>query len=261
MREQRLWKKAMALTCAAACAMTTLAGCGSNGGTQSGQTETTAAGTAAGSEAASEGTAEGQTEITFTVWDYTTTDYWQKLVEGFEAENPDIKVKVMDIGATDYDTKIPVLLSSGDTSDVITIKSMNIYTSLVEKNQLMPLDEMVQTSGVDMAPYQGADEGIRINDQLYGLPFRNDYYILYYNKTLFDNAGVEYPKSDMTWDEYRELAKKMTSGEGNDKIYGGYCHTWPGSLYRWGLDENHSMADGDYTFLKPVDGLWYSENW
>ena len=252
MREQRLWKKAMALTCAAACAMTTLAGCGSNGGTQSGQTETTAAGTAAGSEAASEGTAEGQTEITFTVWDYTTTDYWQKLVEGFEAENPDIKVKVMDIGATDYDTKIPVLLSSGDTSDVITIKSMNIYTSLVEKNQLMPLDEMVQTSGVDMAPYQGADEGIRINDQLYGLPFRNDYYILYYNKTLFDNAGVEYPKSDMTWDEYRELAKKMTSGEGNDKIYGGYCHTWPGSLYRWGLDENHSMADGDYTFLKPV---------
>ena len=143
----------------------------------------------------------------------------------------------MDIGATDYDTKIPVLLSSGDTSDVITIKSMNIYTSLVEKNQLMPLDDMVKESGIDMAPYQGSDEGIRIGDQLYGLPFRNDYYVLYYNKTLFDKAGVEYPKHDMTWDEYRELAKKMTSGEGNDKIYGGYCHTWPGSLYRWGLSE------------------------
>ena len=50
----------------------------------------------------------------------------------------------MDIGATDYDTKIPVLLSSGDTSDVITIKSMNIYNSLVEKNQLMPLDDKVK---------------------------------------------------------------------------------------------------------------------
>ena len=42
------------------------------------------------------GAAEGQTEITFTVWDYETTDYWKKLVEAFEAENPDIKVKVMD---------------------------------------------------------------------------------------------------------------------------------------------------------------------
>ena len=76
----------------------------------------------------------------------------------------------------------------------------------------MPLDDMVKESGIDMAPYQGSDEGIRIGDQLYGLPFRNDYYVLYYNKTLFDKAGVEYPKHDMTWDEYRELAKKMTSG-------------------------------------------------
>lgn len=248
MKKTRLWKKAMALTCAAACAATTLAGCGSKESAQN-----PAENSAAQSEAQGEsGAAEGQTEITFTVWDYETTDYWKKLVEAFEAENPDIKVKVMDIGATDYDTKIPVLLSSGDTSDVITIKSMNIYTSLVEKNQLMPLDDMVKESGIDMAPYQGSDEGIRIGDQLYGLPFRNDYYVLYYNKTLFDKAGVEYPKHDMTWDEYRELAKKMTSGEGNDKIYGGYCHTWPGSLYRWGLSEEHSMADGDYAFLKPV---------
>ena len=199
MRHNQLWKKAMALTCAAACAATTLAGCGSSEKAEKPSEKTEAQGESAATE--------GQTEITFTVWDYETTDYWKKLVEAFEAENPDIKVKVMDIGATDYDTKIPVLLSSGDTSDVITIKSMNIYNSLVEKNQLMPLDDKVKESGVDMAPYQGSDEGIRIDDKLYGLPFRNDYYLLYYNKTLFDQAGVEYPKSDMTWDEYRELAK------------------------------------------------------
>ncbi len=117
MKKTRLWKKAMALTCAAACAATTLAGCGSKESAQK-----PAENSAAQSEAQGEsGAAEGQTEITFTVWDYETTDYWKKLVEAFEAENPDIKVKVMDIGATDYDTKIPVLLSSGDTSDVITI--------------------------------------------------------------------------------------------------------------------------------------------
>ena len=157
MRHNKLWKKAMALTCAAACAATTLAGCGSSTQAEKPSEKTEAQGES--------GAAEGQTEITFTVWDYETTDYWKKLVEAFEAENPDIKVKVMDIGATDYDTKIPVLLSSGDTSDVITIKSMNIYNSLVEKNQLMPLDDKVKESGVDMAPYQGSDEGIRIDDK------------------------------------------------------------------------------------------------
>lgn len=242
MKMNRIMKKAAALTCAATCAVSMLSGCSAPAPKAD---SATAQGTAAA------GTADGPVEITFTVWDYETTDYWKVLVEAFEKANPDIKVNVTDIGGTDYDTKIPVLLSSGDTSDVITIKSMPIYTSLVEKNQLMPLDEMVTASGLDMAPYRGADEGIKIGGKLYGLPFRNDYYLLYYNKTLFDNAGIDYPSNDMTWDEYRELAKKLTTGEGNDKVYGAYLHTWPGSFYRWGMDAEHSMASGNYDFLKP----------
>lgn len=250
-----MMKKSMALSCAAALSMASLIGCGSSSST--GTTDGAKQSDVAGGQTTAAGTASGeQVEITFTVWDYTSTDYWQALIEAFEKENPDIKVKVTDIGGADYDTKIPVLLSSGDTSDVITIKSMPIYTSLVEKNQLMPLDDMVAESGIDMAPYRGSDEGIKINNQLYGLPFRNDYYLLYYNKTIFDRAGIEYPSNDMTWEEYRELAKKLTSGEGNDKTYGSYLHTWPGSLYRWGMDSQHAMDSGSYEFLKPVYELF-----
>lgn len=253
MRLNRMMKKTAALTLAAACSLSLLAGCSSSGS----GTETDAdAGSAAGQEVSQDTASGDQVEITFTVWDYETTDYWKVLVEAFEKENPDIKVKVTDIGSTDYDTKIPVLLSSGDTSDVITIKSMPIYASLVDKNQLMPLDDMIAESNLDMTPYLGSDEGIKVDGKLYGLPFRNDYYVLYYNKTIFDNAGIDYPTGDMTWDEYRELAKQLTTGEGNEKIYGSYLHTWPGSLYRWGMDENHSMADGNYEFLKPVYELF-----
>lgn len=252
MKLKQIVKKTAALTCIAACGVSLLTGCSTGAKTEpaekQGAAQTDNTDTQKGSEA--------PVEITFTVWDYGTTDYWKVLVEAFEKENPDIKVKVTDIGGTDYDTKIPVLLSSGDTSDVITIKSMPIYTSLVEKNQLMPLDDMVAKSGLDTAPYYGSDEGIKIGNQLYGLPFRNDYYLLYYNKTLFDKAGVDYPSNDMTWDEYRELAKKLTSGEGNDKIYGSHLHTWPGSLYRWGMDKDHVMDKGDYQFLKPVYELF-----
>lgn len=247
MKLNRIMKKTVALTCALACSISLLSGCSSSSSKSDpnkipGNTNTDSS--------------KEQVEITFTVWDYETTDYWKVLVEAFEKENPDIKVKVTDIGGTDYDTKIPVLLSSGDTSDVITIKSMPIYTSLVEKNQLMPLDEMIAKSGLDMSPYRGADEGIKVNDKLYGLPFRNDYYLLYYNKTIFDNAGIEYPSNDMTWDEYRDLAKRLTTGEGNEKIYGSYLHTWPGSLYRWGMDAEHSMDSGNYEFLKPTYELF-----
>ena len=253
MKLKHMMKKTAALTCIAACGVSLLTGCSST----SAKTEPAEKQGAAQTENSDTQKGGGApVEITFTVWDYGTTDYWKVLVEAFEKENPDIKVKVTDIGGTDYDTKIPVLLSSGDTSDVITIKSMPIYTSLVEKNQLMPLDDMVEKSGLDMAPYYGSDEGIKIGNQLYGLPFRNDYYLLYYNKTLFDKAGVDYPSNDMTWDEYRELAKKLTSGEGNDKVYGSHLHTWPGSLYRWGMDKDHAMDKGDYQFLKPVYELF-----
>lgn len=246
MKSKRI-KKSVAVACAAILGMTLLSGCG----------ESNSAGNVQDSGNADGGSQQTKpVEITFTVWDYETTDYWKVLVEAFEKENPDIKVKVTDIGSTDYDTKIPVMLSSGDTSDVITIKSLPIYTSLVEKNLLLPLDDMVEKSGLDTAPYRGSDEAIRMHDHLYGLPFRNDYYLLYFNKTLFDKAGVAYPTNDMTWNEYRELAKRLTSGEGNDKVYGSYLHTWAGSLFRWGLDGNHSIADGNYEFLKPVYELF-----
>lgn len=248
MKLKRMMKKTLAVTVAASCAITLLTGCGGSATKDEGAKPEGAA------QAGAAESGDGPVEITFTVWDYETTDYWKVLVEAFEKENPDIKVKVTDIGSTDYDTKIPVLLSSGDTSDVITIKSMDIYTSLVGKNQLMPLDDLVASSNLDVASYRGSDEGIKVNDALYGLPFRNDYYLIYYNKTLFDKAGVPYPSNDMTWDEYRELAKTMTTGEGNDKVYGSYLHTWTASLYRWGLGMNDSdnMFTGNYDFLRPV---------
>lgn len=165
MKRNGMIKKTAALTLAAACLVPSLSGCSIKPAEEPAANQESAG--KAGENAAP--SKDAPVEITFTVWDYGTTDYWKVLVEAFEKENPDIKVKVTDIGGTDYDTKIPVLLSSGDTSDVITIKSMPIYTSLVEKNQLMPLDEMVAKSGLDMSPYLGSDEGIKMNGKLYGL--------------------------------------------------------------------------------------------
>ena len=96
-----MMKKTAALTLAAACSLSLLAGCSSSGsGTETGAD----AGSAAGQEVSQDTASGDQVEITFTVWDYETTDYWKVLVEAFEKENPDIKVKVTDIGSTDYDT-------------------------------------------------------------------------------------------------------------------------------------------------------------
>ena len=53
------------------------------------------------------------------------------------------------------------------------------------------------------------------------LPFRSDIWVLYYNKDIFDNAGVDYPTNDMTWEAYDQLARTVADNTPGEEIYGG----------------------------------------
>ena len=55
---------------------------------------------------------------------------------------------------------------------------------------------------------------------MYELPFKSDFWVVYYNKDVFDNAGVEYPTNDMTLEQYDEIAKKLTNTEPGQEVYG-----------------------------------------
>ena len=56
----------------------------------------------------------------------------------------------------------------------------------------------------------------------------------------------------MTWDEYEALAKKMTSGEGSEKVYGSHNHTWQALVANWAVqDGKNTLMSEDYSFLKP----------
>ena len=58
------------------------------------------------------------------------------------------------------------------------------------------------------------------------MPYRQDFWVLYYNKNLFDAAGLDYP-DHVTWDEYADLAQKLTGTDAaGQKVYGTYHHIW-----------------------------------
>ena len=94
--------------------------------------------------------------------------------------------------------------------------------TLVSNGQVEDLMPYIERDGVDLSIYSGAAEKLSINNQIFGLPFRNDLWLLFYNKDLFDKAGVAYPTDDMTWDDWAQMCKEMTSGSGTEKVYGGY---------------------------------------
>jgi hypothetical protein len=92
-----------------------------------------------------------------------------------------------------------------------------------------------RAKGIDTAQYVGIIEQITVSGEVYALPFRSDFWLVFYNKDLFDAAGVPYPSNDLTLDEYDALARRVTRGTGANKTYGAHYHTWRSTVQLFGL--------------------------
>ncbi|MBN1431098.1 MAG: sugar ABC transporter substrate-binding protein [Anaerolineae bacterium] len=191
--------------------------------------------------------------LTMTAWDISTTPYWQAVVDAYEAENPNVHIELIDIASTEYQDKVNIMLSGGDETDIITVKDIPGYSAMLTRNQIIPLEDYIDADGIDLSAYSGAADELTYDGSIYALPFRSDIWILYYNKDLFDQAGVDYPTNDMTWGQFEEVARQMTSGSGADKVYGAHFHTWRSTVELGTVQdgENTVIAD-DYSFMKPM---------
>ena len=238
-----------------------LAACGGNKDTAATTAALAANGDAATTTEAPAGDKEAASgekiTLSITTWDYDSSPQFSAVVEAYEAQNPNVEIKVIDTSADEYNNSLGISLSAAQPDpDVIFVKDMGSMLQMADKKQLMPLDDFVKNDSVDTSVYSGAFEQLQYNGVTYGMPYRNDWYVLYYNKDLFDAAGIEYPSNDMTWEEYYDLAAKMTSGEGSAKVYGTHDHTWQALVTNWAVqDGKHTVVEKDYSFLKP----WYED--
>ncbi|MDF2884995.1 MAG: sugar transporter substrate-binding protein [Clostridiaceae bacterium] len=230
-------KKLISIVVAFTLTATALVGCGSSGNDgKSGGTD-----------------ASGKTTLKMAVWDKDKTAYLQPLIDAYKAKNPNVDIQLLDISSAEYQDKLSVMLSGGsDDIDLITVKDTPGYSSMVNKNQLEPLDSYITKDSIKLDSYSGTAEQLKVSDKLYALPFRSDFWVLYYNKDIFDKAKVAYPTNDMTWSQYEELAKKVASGEGANRVYGTHDHTWRSTVQLPAvLDGKNTIIQKDYSFLKP----------
>ncbi|WP_220032286.1 ABC transporter substrate-binding protein [Pseudoroseicyclus aestuarii] len=197
---------------------------------------------------------EEQTTLNWALWDANAVAYIQPLIDGYEAAHPDVTIEVTDLGSADYNQMLMTQLTGNNADiDVVTIKDIPGYAQLVSTSSLVDLSDAYEEP-IDAAPFGGLIEAMTVDGGLYGLPFRADFWILYYNKDLFDAAGVDYPTNDMTWADHDEMARALTSGFGANKVYGSHLHTWRSTVQLPGiLDGQNTLIADDYTFLVP----WY----
>lgn len=192
-----------------------------------------------------EDSSSGNETVTITYYDTSDGEtIANKMVENFNNDSEDVKVDLQIIPNDSYDDKVQVLLSGGSKVDVFYIRTPGQANEFAQNGALADITEMVANSDLDLANYGNLLESIKINDRYYSLPRSKSGWMLFYNKDIFDKEGIEYP-GQMTWDEYADIAKKLTKGEGNDKQWGGYYPTWIMNIMAIQADEY--LIDDDLT--------------
>ena len=172
-----------------------------------------------GSEAGSTGENTEKVTLEFYAW-LDEEGIFTKLKEAYIADHPNVEINMQFVPSNDYETKLVTAFSGGADIDCFAVASPPTLAAYQAKGQVYALDEMIEANNTDLSGFQQTIDDTKIDGKIYSLPYKTSAWVVYYNKDIFDAAGVPYPEGDWTWDEYYETAAKLTSGEGADKIYG-----------------------------------------
>ena len=196
----------------------------------------------------------GAVTLKIALWDYSNTEYFKNIFNSFSEKYPNIKCEAVEFSSDEFDTSILTQMSAKTDFDIVFNKDIPTINALISQGHIMELDNfMEQDKDFDKRNYSGLIEQLTMDNKTYGVPFRKDNTLLFYNKDLFDKAGVAYPKDGMTMKEYEDLAEKMTSGEGNDKVYGAHTHTWTSNVSQYArrVEEFNPIDSSTYEALIP----------
>jgi multiple sugar transport system substrate-binding protein len=232
-------RKAGAWILSALLAISALTGCGG--------AKTAPADQAEGSMTAApaEETAPAAEKVTLQYYDWSDEEpYLTEVVSQFNAANPNIEIKMNIIPSNDYDDKIKVLLS-GNEADIMGIRTVGQVAQFAEAQYIPDLTDKINGSGIDVTAYGSMFQKAAVDGKFYALPTRSSQWMLFYNKDIFDKEGLPYP-TQMTWDQYADLAKQLTKGEGDSKQWGGYMVNW--ILQFQSVQHGVYLTDDDLTY-------------
>ena len=148
---------------------------------------------------------EGTTEIMFFSNKIEAVGTYNKLVEKFEAENPNIRVTIS--APPDATTVLKTKLVKGDVPDIISMSADRSYADFVDANILEDLDGLVDIDKINPV-YNEMMKDLEIEDKqgIYGVPYALNASGVIYNKDIFKELNLEIPK---TWDEFLSVAQKV----------------------------------------------------
>ena len=153
------------------------------------------------------------------IWDYFETDaqkqMMQSLIDEFNASQDEYEASHVYVPFADYEKQLTLGIASGELPDLVILDGCGM-ASFIQ----LGLFGDISDADINWDAYmEGPMESTMLDGKHYGIPFATNCTALFYNKDLFDAAGIDYPDENTTWDEFHEMAKALTkdgvSGFGN----------------------------------------------
>lgn len=226
--------RSLVLSTALSVSMALLAGCG-------GADTASTASTVSASAVSSSSSSGEKTKISFMGWGTDSEiKTYQTLIDQFEEKYPDVEVEYIVVADNEFDTKLQTMFGAGEAPDVFYcgVDNMmkyaatgNLYdmTDFVENNEIFDADN-IWPALIDLYKYDGKNQG---SGSIYALPKDVSVFPIFYNVDLFREAGITPPTIDDPWDwnDYLDAAQKLTSGEGDEKIYGSGAYSLESAIW------------------------------
>jgi len=201
-----------------------------------------------GDDAAAPEESSGPVTLTLSGWSLDTTPEFQKLADAYHEKNPDVTIELKGYDPTDYNTLVTADLAAGSGPDIITQKEVKYLPTFAEGGQLLDLSDVKLPDGISGA------KSYQVDGTQYAVPYRNDSWVLYYNKALFDQAGVDYPDGSWTWDDYSDAAAALTDGlaAAGSAAKGAYLHNWQSTVQGFAnAQSDGDILKGKYEYMEP----------
>ncbi|MER5979461.1 extracellular solute-binding protein [Streptomyces sp. NPDC001857] len=197
----------LAASAAAGVGMTALSACG--GGSDSGSSGTT----------------------TIEWWNISTTqpakDVWAGLARQFEKQNPQVKVKIVQLENDAYKSKMTALTASGKLPDIFHTWGGGVLKQQVDAGLVDDLTERTKDWSQGLLPV--ATKPYLVDEKVYGIPFDIGMIGFWYNKALFRRAGIAAPPT--TWSGFLDAVRKLKAAGITPLALAGK-EKWPG-MYYW----------------------------
>lgn len=168
----------------------------------------------------------------------------------FLKDQSGVEVEFVEIAYDQYFNSIEARMRKKEPLDVFFVKNVSQYALAVNKGFAENIETAIRGSTIDTKFYGRAFESLKINEGLYGLPYKRNVYALFYNRDILNASKVTLPNQGLTWDVYRRLARNIKMQTSNFRVSGAFIGSHPQAWYIQALQRGATLLDNDLSLFE-----------